>query len=91
MNYRDKLDSRVLRRINDDRLKEGMSNLLKSFDPCYYNDAGEYIASMCDLLKDDYIGDIDIDTNAKTRDVLYFYLVDKFGDSILKFFNRRRC
>ena len=91
MNDRYKLDSRVLRRIDDNKLKEGMDYLLQSFDPCYYNDAGEYISSMCDLLKDDYIGDIDIDTNAKTRDALYFYNVDKFGSQILKFFNKRRC
>jgi hypothetical protein len=91
MDDRHKLDSRVLRRLNDDRLKEGMNNLLESFDPCYYNDAGEYISSMCDLLKDDFIIDIDVVTNAKTRDALYFYIVDKFGSQILKFFNKRRC
>jgi hypothetical protein len=64
---------------------------LDAFDPCYYEDAGEYISSICDLLKDDFIGYIDVDTNPKTRDALYFYIVDKFERKILKFFNNRRC
>ena len=91
MNYRDKLDYKVIRRIDDDILKDGLNILLDTFDPCLYNDAGEYISGLCDLLKDDFIGYIDVDTNPKTRDVLYFYLVDKFGKQILKSFNKRRC
>lgn len=93
MNDRNKLDSRVLRRIDNNKLEEFMSGLLneEDYNPCYYEDAGEYISSICDLLKDDFIGYIDVDTNAKTRDALYFYLVDKFGKLLLRIYRGRRC
>ncbi len=94
MDDRHKLDSRVLRRIDDNKLEEFMSDMLNEddYNPCFWDDAGEYISDLCDMLKNDFIDHIDApDTNSKTKDALYFYLVDKFGNVLLKFFNKRRC
>ena len=91
MNGRDKLDGRVLRRINDDEFEDELNILLDVVSPCDFNDSGEFISDMCDLLKDNFLDNIEINPNPKTKDVLYFYLVDKFGDYLLKVYNERRC
>ena len=93
MNYRDKIDIRVLRRINDDDLKNELDYLLDVVSPCDFEHSGpgEFISDICDVLKDNFLGDIEIDVSPKTRDVLYFYLVDKFGDYLLKVYKKSKC
>lgn len=94
MNDRDELDSRVLRRINDNKLEEFMSDMLNEddFNPCSWDDAGEYISDLCDLLKDDFIDYIDMsDTNLKTKDALFYYIIDKFDRLLLRIYRGRRC
>jgi hypothetical protein len=93
MNDRDELDTRVLRRINDNKLEEFMSDMLNEddFNPCSWDDAGEYISDLCDYLKDYFLRTIRIDTNPKTKDALYYYLVDKFRKLLLRIYIGRIC
>ena len=91
MDYRDKLDSRVLRRIDDDEFEDELNNLLDVVSPCDFNDSGEFISDMCDLLKDNFLDNIEINPNPKTKDVLYFYLVDKFGGYLIKIYKNEEC
>jgi hypothetical protein len=93
MTDRDKLDSRVLRRINDNKLEEFMSDMLNGdeFNPCFWDDVGDYISDLCDYLKDYFLMTIRIKTNPKTNDALYYYLVDKFGTLLFRIYRGRRC
>jgi hypothetical protein len=94
MTDRDKLDTRVLRRIDDNILEQFMSDLLNedAYNPCFSEDADEYVASMCDLLKDDFIDYIDMsDTSLKTKDALFYYIIDKFDRLLLRIYRGRRC
>jgi hypothetical protein len=94
MNDRDKLDTRVLRRIDDNILEQFMSDLLNedAYNPCFWEDADEYVTDLCDLLKDDFIDYIDMsDTNLKTRDALFYYIIDKFDRLLLRIYRGRRC
>jgi len=91
MNGRDKLDGRVLRRINDDELEDELKYLLEGVSPCDFINPGEFISDICDVLKDNFLDMIEINPNPKTKDALYFYIVDKFGDYLLKVYNERRC
>jgi hypothetical protein len=94
MTDKDKLDSRVLRRINDYLLEKFMGAILDDddYDPCYYEDVDEYITSLCDLLKDDYLSYIRMsDTNPKTKDALYYYLVKKFYKLLFRIYKGREC
>jgi len=97
MTDRDKLDSRVLRRLNDDDLEYEFNFLLDEemsgvgFNPCDYDYVGYFVEDVCEALMGGFLDNIEIKTDPKTRDALYFYIVDKFERKILKFFNNRRC
>ena len=93
MNDRDELDTRVLRRINDNKLEEFMSDMLNGdeFNPCSWDNVGDYITDLCDYLKDYFLRTIRIDTNPKTNDALYYYLVDKFRKLLLRIYIGRIC
>ena len=93
MTDRDKLDSRVLRRIDNDKLEQFMSDILneEDYNPCYWEDSGEYISDLCDYVKNYFLMTTRIDTNPKTKDALYYYLVDKFGTLLFRIYRGRRC
>jgi len=93
MTDRNKLDSRILRRLNDNKLEEYMSDMLneEEHNPCFWDDAGEFISSMCDYVKDYFLMTTRIDTDPKTKDALYYYIVDKFERLLLRIYRGRRC
>jgi len=94
MTDRDKLDTKVLRRIDDNILEQFMSDILNEdeHNPCYWEDADEYVTSLCDLLKDDFLDYIDMsDTSPKTRDAIFYYILDKFDRLLLRIYRGRRC
>ncbi len=97
MNYRDKLDSRVLRRLNDDDLEYEFNFLLDEdmsgvgFNPCDYDYVGYFVEDVCEELRGSYLDNIEIKTDPKTSDVLYYYLIDKFGDRLVKIYDNKKC
>jgi hypothetical protein len=97
MNYRDKLDSRVLRRLNDDDLEYEFNFLLDEhmsgvgFNPCDYDYVSYFVEDVCEELRGSYLDNIEIKTNPKTSDVLYYYLIDKFGDRLVKIYDNKKC
>ena len=93
MTDRDKLDSRILRRIDDNKFEQLMSDMLNEddYNPCFWDNAGDYIADLCDYVKDYFLMRTHIDTDPKTKDALYYYLVDKFGTLLLRIYRGRRC
>jgi hypothetical protein len=93
MTDRDELDSRILRRIDDNKFEQLMSDMLNEddYNPCFWDNAGDYISDLCDYVKDYFLMRTHIDTDPKTKDALYYYLVDKFGKLLLRIYRGRRC
>jgi len=93
MTDRNKLDYRVLRRLDDNKLEEYMSDMLneEEHNPCFWDDAGEFISSMCDYVKDYFLMTTRIHTDPKTKDAIYYYIVDKFERLLLRIYRGRRC
>lgn len=97
MDYRDKLDSRVLRRLNDDDLEYEFNFLLDEdmsgvgFNPCDYDYVGYFVEDVCEELRGGYLDNIEIKTDPKTSDFLYSYLIDKFGDQLVEIYDNRKC
>lgn len=98
MDYRDKLDSRVLRRLNDDDLEYEFNFLLDEdmsgvgfFNPCDYDYVGYFVEDVCEELRGGFLDNIEIKTDPKTSDFLYSYLIDKFGDRLAEIYYKRKC
>jgi len=93
MTDRNELDIRVLRRIDDNKFEQIMSDMLNEddYNPCFWDNAGDYISDLCDYVKDYFLMRTRIDTDPKTKDAIYYYLVDKFGKLLLRIYRGRRC
>ena len=76
------------RRLHFDSMKDDIDSLIYDFeDPCQYKTSGEYVAEICDSLKDNYINDFEFsnhDVTPKENDNLYYALVDMFGEYLSK-------
>ena len=65
MDYKDKLDSRVLRRLNDDDLEYEFNFLLDEdmsgvgFNPCDYDYVGYFVEDVCEELRGSYLDNIE--------------------------------
>lgn len=78
------------RRLSFDEMKDDIDSLIYDFeDPCQYKTSGEYVAEICDSLKDHYISDFEFtkhDVTPKENDDLYYALVDLFGRYLSKIY-----
>jgi hypothetical protein len=67
--------------------------ILDEMSPCDFNNIGEFVASACDELMEMYsiyfINEFDKVISPKDRDSLYYYLVDKFGDYLVKYYKNK--
>lgn len=77
------------RRLDFDALKQEIDSIVDyELHVCRYPNAGEFTGDVCDMLKDRFIEDVVNSTRIKVspreRDILYHYLVDTFGDYLVK-------
>ena len=81
------------RRLHFDSMKDDIDSLIYDFeDPCQYKTSGEYVAEICDSLKDNYINDFEFSNHnvtPKENDNLYYALVDMFGEYLSKIYYKR--
>jgi hypothetical protein len=88
------LSVEVRRRFPFQNLKNDMEwGILDEMNPCDFDDIGEFVASACDELREMYsiyfINEFDKVISPKDSDSLYYYLVDKFGDYLVKYYKNK--
>jgi hypothetical protein len=77
--------NQLRRRLNVNVLKDTLDSLLYESEPCGFTSVGEFISEYCDVLKDVVIDFLDIDVTPTTKDLLYHYMVDNFGDYLYEY------
>ena len=64
------------------------------YNICEYNSIGDFIADACnnlvELYSDYFINNFDETMSSKDRDTLYYYLVDEFGEYLVKY-HKNKC
>ena len=76
------------RRMHMDVMKDKMDDIIKyDLNPCDFETAGNFIEDVCDMMTYDYLEDLD--TSAKDTDSFYYYMVDLFGDYLVKVYNKK--
>ena len=80
------------RRFNYDELKGHLDFVIENYHPCDYSTLSDFIGEMCDLLVNDLIDDYYDDggkVDAKTKDDLYYFMVDNFADYLQEIYDKK--
>jgi len=88
-NLFENLAPHIRRRLNPENLKYVLNTIIEyDITPCSYNDVGEFVSVMCDILKDVYLDNISmefpVEITPKDKDDVYNYFVDLFGKYLVK-------
>ena len=76
------------RRMRMDGMKQEIDNIIEyHLTPCEFKDAGDFVAEACDMMTYFYLEDMG--ASAKDADSFYYYMVDLFGDYLVKFHNKK--
>ena len=83
------------RRYNYDLIKNHLDfSILESINPCDWDDTGEFVGDMCQMMVEDLLEDYVTITDEKidysVKDDLYFFMFDTFG-GYLKKFHKQQC
>lgn len=83
------------RRYNYDLIKNHLDfSILESVSPCDWDDTGEFVGDMCQMMVEDLLEDYVTITDEKidysVKDDLYFFMFDTFG-GYLKKFHKQQC
>jgi len=80
------------RRLNYKELKGNLEFISQNYSPCDYGSLGDFIGEMCDMMVTDLVGDYYDETeenvNNKTKDDLYYLMVDNFGDYLQEVYDK---
>ena len=80
------------RRLNYEELKGHLEFISQNYSPCDYGSLGDFIGEMCDMmvtdLVDDYYDETDEKVNNKTKDDLYYLMVDNFGNYLQEVYDK---
>jgi hypothetical protein len=80
------------RRFNYDELKGHLDFIIQNYNPCDYGSLGDFVGEMCDMLVldliDDYYYENGEKIDSKTKDTLYYYMVDNFADHLANFYDK---
>ena len=80
------------RRFSYDELKGHLDFVMENYNPCDYGSLGDFIGEMCDMLVVDLVDDYYDTTNEKvdykTKDDLYFFMVDNFADYLQEIYDK---
>jgi len=78
------------RRLNFENLKEDVDSLIYDWDICeYFDNHSDFISEVCDLIKDRLLEDVGIPVSAKSRDSLYWFLINSLEKYLYKIY--RNC
>ena len=94
-NLSEQLSPEVRRRINLATLKDVIDVTVHyEFEPCSHEDVGEFVANVCDTVKDIIINNIEAENNLKEvlpkdKDTLYYFLVDNFGKHLVNLYKEK--
>ena len=81
------------RRFNYNMIKDHLIfSIRESVDPCDFTYEDDFIGEMCDMLVvdliDDYYYENGIEIDSKTKDDLYFFMVDNFADYLQELYDK---
>lgn len=79
------------RRFDIERMKDDVDSVVFDLNVYLYKTAGEFIADVCDAVKDNYVSDFEFnndDVSPKDLDDLYYALVDMFGPYLHGIYNK---
>ena len=86
---RRRLDLKELKGLLDDNLS---LMFYEDYTPCESDSVGDFIGDVCDALVQDFTEDYYETTgeksSSKTKDDLYYYFVNLFGDELAKIYDR---
>ena len=88
------LPSSIRRRFNFNMIKDHLDfTILESINPCDWDDFGDFVEEICNSIVVDLRYDFhqitgeDIDN--KTKDDLYYFMIDNFYDYLANFYNKQ--
>lgn len=80
------------RRLDYEELKGHLDFISENYSPCDYGSSGDFIGEMCYMMVVDLIDDYyDIDNvkvDNKTKDDLYYFMVDNFADYLKEVYDK---
>jgi len=81
------------RRLNFKELKGHLEFVIQNYNPCDYGSLGDYIGEMCNMLVLDLINDYYYENggkiDSKTKDDLYYLMVDNFADHLQELYDKQ--
>ena len=94
-NLTEQISLELRRRLDLDRLKHVLDAIIDyEINTCSFDEVGEYVSEVCDMLKDVIIDNVEADTqlkkiSPKDRDSLYYFLVDTFGEYLVNYYKKQ--
>ena len=94
-NLTEQISLELRRRLDLDRLKHVLDAIIDyEINACSFDEVGEYVSEVCDMLKDVIIDNVEADTqlkkiSPKDRDSLYYFLVDTFGEYLVNYYKKQ--
>jgi hypothetical protein len=86
------LPTGIRRRFNYEEIKGHLIFIMENYSPCDYSELGDFIGEMCDMLVvdliDDYYYENGVEIDSKTKDDLYFFMVDNFADYLQELYDK---
>jgi hypothetical protein len=80
------------RRLNYEELKGHLDFINEYHSPCDYGSLGDFIGEMCDTMVVDLIEDYyeygNQNVDNKTKDELYYFMVDNFADYLQEIYDK---
>ena len=86
------LPTGIRRRFNYEEIKGHLIFIMENYSPCDYGSLGGFIGEMCDImvmdLVDDYYEYGNQNVDNKTKDDLYYFMVDNFADYLQEIYDK---
>jgi hypothetical protein len=82
------------RRYNYNLIKNHLDfTILESINPCDWDDLGDFVEEICNSivedLRDDYYYENGGKIDSKTKDTLYYFMIDNFYDYLANFYDKQ--
>lgn len=82
------------RRYNYNLIKNHLDfSILESINPCDWDDLGDFVEEICNSMVVDLLDDFEQETKEymdnKTKDYLYYFMIDNFYDYLANFHDKQ--
>jgi len=78
----------IRRRLSFENMKQEVENLVDyELNPCEFDNVGDFVTETCDILSYNYM--VGLDISSKDIDKFYLFLVDTFGEYLVKMYKQR--